>query len=91
MGVGETFVALAGIAMITTISIMRMVTGGKTARRKILVAQNAELARELAETQAELRALKDRVGVLERLATDPEHVLAREIDGLSGPKPSARG
>jgi hypothetical protein len=91
MGVGETFVALAGIVMITTISIVRTVAGGKAARRNGLLAQNAELARELAETQTELRALKDRVGVLERLVTDPEQVLARQINGLSADNPSARG
>jgi hypothetical protein len=44
-------------------------------RLKLLTSENAQL-------QAELGALKDRVQVLERIATDDGRRLSREIDNL---------
>ena len=44
-------------------------------RLKLVTAENAQL-------QAELGALKDRVQVLERIATDGGNRLSREIDNL---------
>lgn len=44
-------------------------------RLKLLTSENAQL-------QAELGALKDRVQVLERIATDDGRRLSREIDSL---------
>jgi hypothetical protein len=46
-----------------------------TERLKLVTQENAQLS-------AELGALKDRVQVLERIATDSGGRLAREIDGL---------
>ena len=38
------------------------------------------------ETQNEIQRLKDRVAVLERLLTDGDHKLSREIDSLRSPE-----
>ena len=37
----------------------------------------------------EMRAMKERLATLERLAVDREHSLAREIEGLRTPAPAA--
>jgi hypothetical protein len=51
-------------------------TGNEALERlKLVTAENAQLA-------AELGALKDRVQVLERIATDGGNRLSREIDSL---------
>jgi hypothetical protein len=55
---------------------IKPVTSNETAERLKLVTQ------ENAQLTAELGALKDRVQVLERIATDSGGRLAREIDGL---------
>jgi precorrin-6B methylase 1 len=82
MGVGETFVALAGIIMVTVLGAMRIHASGKSRGRKLVSAQTDEMARTLAATQSEVAMLKERVGVLEALATDADRRLAREIDQL---------
>ena len=38
----------------------------------------------------EMRALKERLATLERLVVEREHSLAREIDALHAPAPTAR-
>ncbi|MEI6418650.1 MAG: hypothetical protein WCO82_06260 [Sphingomonadales bacterium] len=49
-----------------------------TERVKLLSQENAQL-------RAELGSMKDRLAVLERIATDKPTLLAAEIDRLSGP------
>ncbi|MGL6042956.1 MAG: hypothetical protein ACRC1J_03455 [Sandaracinobacteroides sp.] len=52
-----------------------MQTNEATERLKLLTSENAQL-------QAELGSLKDRVQVLERIATDDGRRLSREIENL---------
>lgn len=45
-------------------------------------AVNEELARRLAESQSDVAAMRERLEVLERLATDPDARVAAEIEKL---------
>jgi hypothetical protein len=74
MGFGETLVA---IVMIIAIAISSTVRSGQKAHRRD--ATPGDLPRI---EDAEFRALKERVAVLERLATDDTRRLDHEIERL---------
>ncbi len=71
------------------IGVNSFVIGRRTSREKVaeagMVSREGEvesLMNAVAEAQAENNALRDRLEVLERLATDEDAKLAREIDRL---------
>lgn len=52
-------------------------------QRELAQGGGAEMRAELADTKAEMARLRDRVAVLEKLATDDDRRLASEIASLS--------
>ncbi len=52
------------------------------AQRDIALQTGGDMRRELDETRAEVQRLRERMAVLERLATDGDRHLASEIDRL---------
>jgi hypothetical protein len=83
MPVEVMFVAIT--AIVSTFFVIRM--GMKHEERKLELksreGQGVDTALH-ADTQAELARLRDRVAVLERLATDDDRRLAGEINRLGG-------
>ena len=58
-------------------------------QRELSQQSGGDLRRELDLTRAEVERLRDRVGVLERIATSEDRRVADEIDRLSRPASSA--
>lgn len=58
-------------------------------QRELAQQGGGDLRRELDLTRAEVERLRDRVGVLERIATSEDRRVADEIDRLSRPASSA--
>lgn len=79
------------------VTVALLITRARTAEAKLKAGvtdsqqQNKALEAIVAETQAEVSRLKERVIVLERLATDDDRKLADEIERLRrGQGPEAR-
>ena len=76
------FEFVLGIILITTIGAILKARFGHHRRDR---NRDSDEPREDAETlrlKEEVRALKDRIHVLERIAVDKENTLSREIDNL---------
>lgn len=70
--------------------IVRMAMKHEEKKMALKAAPDERVDQILAETQAEMAKLRERVQVLERLATDDDSRLAREINRL-GDNASIRG
>jgi len=66
------------VAIVMFASVMRARYAGK--RRQAAAEDDPEIAR----SREEIRSLKERIAVLERIATDKESSLEREIERLRG-------
>jgi hypothetical protein len=79
-----------GIVIIVTIAAIAGVAEHWMKQKRLIAQAQAEAARaaggpmagQVPHLLAEVDRLKDRVAVLEKLATDPGHRLAAEIDSL---------
>ena len=85
--------ALVLIVAIATIG--RMLSGGRWNRATRRWERNANdvshaASAEVGQLRAEVARLSDRVRTLEKIATDPSHQLADEIERLRGLPPSRR-
>jgi hypothetical protein len=82
MGPEETIVAIVAIMAIAT--VVKAIFGGGRKRElaQQLKALHGRADAENGRLQDEVRGLKERVAVLERLATDRPSVLDREFDKL---------
>ena len=83
------------VALVAAYHIVRMALGHEEKRMGIASGQGApadvqRLEQILAATQAEVTKLRDRVQVLERLATDDDRRLAGEIDRLRSAEEARR-
>ncbi len=79
----EALVPLAGIGMVLLLGL----NGIKLAQAKVQAragggAETEALRTMVGNMEAEIQRLKDRVAVLEKLATDDDRKLASEIDRL---------
>ena len=66
------------VAMVMIASVMRARYGGRHRRSQVDGADSAEALR----LREEVKQLKERIHVLERITTDRENSLSREIDEL---------
>jgi hypothetical protein len=87
MGPFEMVVAVTGIIGISILvvakSIIRAKHGGRRSRHDSRYALHDEtIQAENAQLRAELKGMKERLAVLERLATDNNSSLDREIEKL---------
>jgi hypothetical protein len=64
------------------VAIVWVIQNGKNRRAEMYSGRGRENDAVMAEMQAQIDKLTNRVGVLERLVTDDDRRLAREIDGL---------
>jgi hypothetical protein len=78
------------------VAIVAIVFGAKVWRTHLLTRERAGRSREddtlIASLESQVSKLQERVGVLEKLVTDDERNLEREIDRLArsgGPPPRA--
>ncbi len=76
MGRYEFIIAIVAIVMFA--SVLRARYGWHRGRRRVEGADDAEAIR----LREEVKQLKERLHVLERIATDRENSLGREIDEL---------
>jgi nucleoside-triphosphatase THEP1 len=87
------FEFILGMTLICTIGGI-ITTGMQTGKRRVgvraLKAENEEMRALIGDLHGEVGKLKDRVRVLERLATDGDRNLADEIERLRRPETSAR-
>jgi len=73
-------VVFAPFAMV--IAIIWIIQNGKNRRTELLAGRSQTDDAVIASMQHQIDKLTDRVAVLERLVTDDDRRLAREIDGL---------
>ena len=76
--------ALAGIVspFLMVVAIVWLVQNGKLRRAELLSRGSHKDDAVMGEMQAQIDKLTDRVAVLERLVTDDDRRLSREIDSL---------
>ena len=77
--------AIASVVIVTVVFaylIVRMALKHEEKRMAFKAAPNERVEQILAETQKEMTKLRERVQVLERLATDDDNRIAREISRL---------
>jgi hypothetical protein len=85
--------AIASVVIVTVVFaylIVRMALKHEEKRMALKAAPNERVEQILGETQAEVARLRERVQVLERLATDEDRRVASEISRLGG-SPGIRG
>ena len=87
--IGVVFAALMILGFALSLLGHRMKIGGRPAEAE--AAGAGELKALLADAHAEIAKVKDRVSVLERLATDEDRRLADEIDRLGRTSDGMRG
>ena len=86
MGFGQTLVAI--IAIVSVAGVLRTLLGGGGGRkherimRSIAQMQRQEPDPETSRLREDVRGLKERVAVLERLITDQSSALDREFEKL---------
>lgn len=84
MSITGTLAAIAPFVMV--VLIVAIISGGKTWRAYLMTKASNSRSREdevlLGSMQAQIDRLTERVQVLEKLVTDDDHNLAREIDRL---------
>jgi hypothetical protein len=90
MGLFEFILGMTLICTIGTVITTGMQTGKRRAGVRALKAENEEMRALIGDLHGEVGKLKDRVRVLERLATDGDRNLADEIERLRRPETSAR-
>ena len=79
----ESVIAVvAPFAMV--VAIVWLARMARTKRAEVLRGRSRGMMRVIGSMQAQIDKLTDRVAVLERLVTDDDRRLAREIDGLRG-------
>jgi len=84
-------VVFAGVAMILLISRARMAEM-RLKRELDAASQGGEVEKLLADTIVEVARLRERVAILEKLATDDDRRVANEIEKLRRDEgPAARG
>lgn len=71
---------IAPFAMV--VAIIWVVQNGKTRRAELLSGRNRADDAVMGAMQAQIERLTERVAVLEKLVTDDDRRLAREIDSL---------
>lgn len=81
MGVFEMVAIIVAIGCLTGVITSYFESKAKAAGRTP-PAEFAAMQAQLKASDAEVEKLKDRVRILEKLVTDDDHRLAREIDGL---------
>ena len=89
MGLFEFILAMTLICTIGGIITTGMQTGKRRAGVRALKAENEEMRALIGDLHGEVGKLKDRVRVLERLATDGDRNLANEIERLRRTETSA--
>jgi len=92
MPTSVAFVAIAGMA--TFLVMIWMINRAEIAKARAKTGSSdviAKLESVLAETSTEMARLRDRVAVLERLATDEDRRVASEISRLGGGPDGLRG
>ena len=92
MPTSVAFVAIAGMA--TFLVMIWMINRAEIAKARAKTGSSdviAKLESALAETSTEMARLRDRVAVLERLATDEDRRVASEISRLGGGPDGLRG
>jgi hypothetical protein len=85
--------AIVTVVVVTVVFgylIVRMALKHEEKRLAMKAAPNERVEQILAETQAEVARLRERVQVLERLVTDEDRRVASEISRL-GDSPAIRG
>ena len=92
MPASVAFVAIAGMA--TFLVMIWMINRAEIAKARAKTGSSdviAKLESIIAETSTEVARLRDRVAVLERLATDEDRRVASEISRLGGGPDGLRG
>ena len=89
MGLFEFIIGMTLICTIGGVISTGMQTGKRRAGVRMLKAENEEMRALIGEMHSEMGKLKDRVRVLERLATDSDRNLATEIERLRRTETSA--
>jgi phage shock protein B len=69
------------------VAIVWIVSNAKTRRAELRSGMSHEESAVIAQMQQQIDKLTDRVAVLERLATDDDRRLSREIDSLRDRRP----
>ncbi len=82
MGLFEFILGMTLICTIGGIITTGLQVEKRKVKAKVLLAENEDLRSLIADLHGELKAVKDRVRVLERLATDGDRNLASEIERL---------
>lgn len=90
IGMGA-IVSLLIVVGIPTLLLFYMARRFFSFREKQLETEALNAAEKAAQYVARTSELEDRLAVLERIATDRPHALAREIDSLGIAGPSQRG
>jgi uncharacterized protein YlxW (UPF0749 family) len=84
--IDNPFAMVVMIVLITAVaSVLRSMFGGGRRRRRDLAAIEAAAPRDAAETQRlrdEVKQLKERLAVIERITVEKENSLEREIERL---------
>lgn len=71
------------------VAIVWLVQNGKNKRAELLSGRSSADDAIIGQMQQQIDRLTDRVQVLERLVTDDDRRLSREIDGLRDRRPPA--
>ena len=71
------------------VAIVWLVQNGKNKRAELLSGRSSADGAIIGQMQQQIDRLTDRVQVLERLVTDDDRRLSREIDGLRDRRPPA--
>lgn len=80
MDITGTIAVIAPFAMV--VGIIWVIQNGKVRRTELRTRGSREDDVVMGEMQAQINKLTDRVAVLERLVTDDDRRLSREIDSL---------
>jgi hypothetical protein len=89
MGMFEFLLGMTLICTIGGVVTTAMQTGKSRAGARAMAAENEEMRALIANLHGEVGKLRDRVRVLERLATDGDRNLATEIERLRRTETSA--
>lgn len=71
------------------VAIVWLVQNGKNKRAELLSGRSSADGAIIGQMQQQIDRLTDRVQILERLVTDDDRRLSREIDGLRDRRPPA--
>ena len=88
--IAPAFASVVIVAIVFTYLVVRMAMQHEDRKLAMKAGKNDKVEQILAETQAEVARLRERVQVLERLATDEDRRVASEISRL-GDSAAIRG